>query len=157
MVKRPIFKEALKSELMLVGKDFFKRDVYLEENTHNAWLELQKKAHTDNVKLHIVSGFRSYAYQQSIIDRKLTNGLSLEQISKVNALVGESEHHTGCAIDFTTDDEAEVLTEDFEKTRAFKWLQNNAKNFGFKMSFPRDNKYGFIYEPWHWCYKDEDR
>ncbi|MFT4694818.1 MAG: D-alanyl-D-alanine carboxypeptidase [Francisella sp.] len=157
MVKRPIFKEALKSELMLVGKDFFKRDVYLEKNTHNAWLELQKKAHTDNVKLDIVSGFRSYAYQQSIIDRKLTNGLSLEQISKVNALVGESEHHTGCAIDFTTDDEVEVLTEDFEKTRAFKWLQNNAKNFGFKMSFPRDNKYGFIYEPWHWCYKDEDR
>ena len=157
MVKRPIFKEALKSELMLVGKDFFKRDIYLEENTHNAWLELQKKAHTDNVKLHIVSGFRSYQYQRGIIERKLANGLTLAQISKVNALVGESEHHTGCAIDFTTDNEVEVLTEDFETTRAFKWLQNNAKDFGFMMSFPRNNKYDFIYEPWHWCYKDEDR
>jgi len=153
MVKRPVFKEAQENELVLAGKDFFARAVYLEKQTHKAWLAMEQKAFSDGVKLYIVSGFRSYAYQQSIIDRKLANGLSLEQISIVNALVGESEHHTGCAIDFTTDDEKEVLTEDFETTQAFKWLQDNAKDFGFEMSFSRDNKYGFIYEPWHWCYK----
>lgn len=155
MVKRPIFKETCKSELILVGKDFFARDVLLEKQTHKAWLELKQKALNDGINLYIVSGFRSYAYQQKIIDRKLANGFSLEQISKVNALVGESEHHTGCAIDFTTDGEQEVLTENFENTLAFKWLQDSAKDFGFVMSFPRDNEYGFIYEPWHWCYKDE--
>ena len=152
MVKRPIFKEAQDSELILVGKDFFDRVVRLEKQTHKAWLAMKQKALSDGVNLYIVSGFRSYTYQQSIIDRKLANGLSLEQISIVNALVGESEHHTGCAIDFTTDDEKEVLTEDFETTQAFKWLKDNAKDFGFEMSFPRNNKYGFIYEPWHWCY-----
>ena len=157
MVKRPIFKEVFTCELVLVGKDFFARDVHLEEETHNAWLEMEQKALNDGVKLYIVSGFRSYAYQQSIINRKLANGLTLEQISMVNALVGESEHHTGHAIDFTTDGEAEVLTECFENTQAFKWLQDNAINFGFNMSFPRNNKYGFIYEPWHWCYKNEDK
>ena len=115
------------------------------------------KALSDGVNLYIVSGFRSYAYQQSIINRKLANGLTLEQISMINALVGESEHYTGHAIDFTTDGEAEVLTECFENTQAFKWLQDNAINFGFNMSFPRNNKYGFIYEPWHWCYKNEDK
>lgn len=153
MVKRPIFKEALEDELILVGKDFFDRNLYLESQTHKAWLELQKKAFSDGINLYIVSGFRSYAYQQSIIDRKLANGLSLYQISKVNAMVGESEHHTGCAIDFTTIGEDDVLTEGFENTQAFKWLQDNAEDFGFVMSFPRNNKYGFIYEPWHWRYK----
>ncbi len=152
MVKRPIFKEELECNLVLVGKDFFNRDVFLEINTHQAWLKMQQEALNDGVKLYIVSGFRSYSYQQAIIDRKLANGQSLEKISKINALVGESEHHTGCAIDFTTDGELEVLSEEFDNTKAFKWLQNNAKKFNFVMSFPKDNKYGFIYEPWHWCY-----
>jgi D-alanyl-D-alanine carboxypeptidase len=155
MVKRPVFKEATKADLVLVGKDFFTRDVYLEKYTYKAWQELEVAARTDSISLFILSGFRSYIYQQSIIDRKLAAGKPLEQISKINALVSESEHHTGCAIDFTTGNEHEVLTEDFENTKAFEWLQNNAKNFGFKMSFPRNNRYGFIYEPWHWCYKNK--
>ena len=74
---------------------------------------------------------------------------------KVNALPGESEHHTGMAIDLTTGDEKEVLTESFEKTYAFEWLTENAYKYGFKLSFPRNNDYGFVYEPWHWCYHNE--
>ena len=148
-----LYKEANAEELILVGKDFFDRDVYLEIDTHASWLDMQKSAKNDGVILHIVSGFRSYAYQQAIIDRKLDKGISLEDIKKVNATPGMSEHHTGRAIDFTTENEAEVLTESFENTNAFKWLTANAHNFGFTMSFPRDNDLGFIYEPWHWCYQ----
>jgi len=51
--------------------------------------------------------------------------------------------------------EFEVLTEEFEKPTGFDWLTKNAKKFGFKMSFPRNNEYGFIYEPWHWCYQND--
>lgn len=153
MVKRPIYKEANQKDLIFAGKDFFDRDLYLEKQTYNAWLKLKESALADSIALFIVSGFRSYDYQQNIINRKLANGQTLEQISKVNALVGESEHHTGCAIDFTTSNEKDVLTEDFENTKAFMWLNDNAHKFGFVMSFPRDNEYGFIYEPWHWCFK----
>ncbi len=42
------------------------------------------------------------------------------------------------------------LTEEFEETPAFKWLTENAETFGFSMTYPRDNPYGVIYEPWHW-------
>ncbi|HEX7650108.1 MAG TPA: D-alanyl-D-alanine carboxypeptidase family protein, partial [Noviherbaspirillum sp.] len=28
-----------------------------------------------------------------------------------------------------------------------------AGRFGFTLSYPRGNTYGFIYEPWHWCYQ----
>ncbi|AHB98496.1 M15 family metallopeptidase [Francisella orientalis] len=153
MVKKIIFTEANKESLSHVGKDFFDRDVFLEKSTHLAWLELYKAATKEGISLYIVSGFRSYEYQQKVIDRKLANGQTLEQIMKVNALPGESEHHTGRAIDLTTDGEKEVLTELFESTLAFRWLSKNAHRFGFKMSFPRDNEYGYIYEPWHWCYQ----
>ncbi|QEO57047.1 M15 family metallopeptidase [Francisella marina] len=153
MVRKIIFPEAKKEDLIYAGKDFFARDLFLEKNTHQVWLELKEAAEKEGILLYIVSGFRSYDYQQKIIDRKLASGQTLEQIMRVNALHGESEHHTGRAIDLTTGDEKEVLTESFENTLAFEWLSKNAHRFGFKMSFPRDNDYGYIYEPWHWCYQ----
>ena len=156
MVNKIIFPELAKDQLVLAGKDFFNRDLFLEKYTYQAWLNLQKSAKKSQIEVFIVSGFRSYQYQQNIIDRKLAQGLTLEEIVKVNALPGQSEHHTGRAIDLTTVGEKKVLTEGFEDTLAFKWLTKNASNFGFEMSFPRNNKYGFIYEPWHWCYKREE-
>lgn len=155
MVRKINFSEAKQYELISVGKDFFDRDLLLEKNTYKAWLALKQAATNDGVSLFIVSGFRSYEYQQKIIDRKLASGQTLEQIMKVNALPGESEHHTGRAIDLTTGDEKEVLTESFEKTYAFEWLTKNAYKYGFKLSFPHNNDYGFVYEPWHWCYHNE--
>jgi D-alanyl-D-alanine carboxypeptidase len=41
---------------------------------------------------------------------------------------------------------------EFERTEAFRWLSQNAGRFGFSLSFPRDNRYGYMYEPWHWCF-----
>lgn len=155
MVKKTIFQEARQEDLISAGKDFFDRDLLLDKQAYQGWLALEKAAKNEGIDLFIVSGFRSYEYQQKIIDRKLAAGQTLEQISKVNALPGQSEHHTGRAIDLTTFAEKEVLTEAFEKTEAFKWLTQNAHKFSFKMSFPRDNEYGFIYEPWHWCYQNE--
>ena len=31
------------------------------------------------------------------------------------------------------------------------WLTRNGGEFGFSMTYPRDNEHGFIYEPWHWA------
>ncbi|MDE4996655.1 D-alanyl-D-alanine carboxypeptidase family protein, partial [Francisella tularensis subsp. holarctica] len=30
-----------------------------------------------------------------------------------------------------------------------------AHNYCFKLSFPCNNDFGFIYEPWHWCYHND--
>ena len=45
--------------------------------------------------------------------------------------------------------------ESFEKTRAFPWLRDNAGAHGFVMSYPRDNRHGIVYEPWHWCWRGD--
>ena len=68
----------------------------------------------------------------------------------VSAAPGYSEHHTGRAVDIATPG-SRPLTEEFEDSAAFHWLNENAADFGFSMSYPRDNRYGFIYEPWHWA------
>ena len=81
-------------------------------------------------------------------------GQKLEEILKVNVLPGFSEHHTGFAIDLTSKGEV-VLEEEFEKSDAFYWLVKNANQFGFYLSYPRNNSTGVIYEPWHWCFQSD--
>jgi D-alanyl-D-alanine carboxypeptidase len=34
-------------------------------------------------------------------------------------------------------------------------LCQHAQEFGFSLSFPRDNLSGVCYEPWHWKYTPE--
>ena len=97
----------------------------------------------------IVSGFRSIEYQASLIRNKLESGQSLSEILAVNAAPGFSEHHTGHAIDIASPG-SRPLTEEFEASTAFAWLQQEASRFGFSMTYPRENQQGFIYEPWHW-------
>ena len=71
----------------------------------------------------------------------------------MNAPPGFSEHHSGRALDLSTEGFA-PLEEAFERSEAFKWLCGNGGRFGFTLSYPRGNRYGIVYEPWHWLYRN---
>ena len=105
------------------------------------------------ITLLLVSGFRSVDYQARLIRKKINAGQSLGDILAVNAAPGHSEHHTGCAVDIATPG-SRPLTEEFEDSPAFAWLQAHAASYGFAMSYPRNNAAGFVYEPWHWARQD---
>ncbi|MCB5185784.1 D-alanyl-D-alanine carboxypeptidase family protein [Methylobacillus gramineus] len=124
----------------------------LEPEAASAWNMLQRSAKVDGIDLVLVSAFRSVDYQADIIRRKLQQGISLEVILSVSAIPGYSEHHTGRAVDIGTP-ESLSLDACFEQTSAFEWLSGHASNCGFVMSYPRNNRYGYIYEPWHWCFQ----
>ena len=143
------------NELVETEPDYYGRPQRLTKKTFNAWSKMKESAANDNVVFFLVSAFRDPQYQHDLIARKIEKGILLQEILRVNAAPGFSEHHTGRAIDIGTQD-CEVLEEVFEKTAAFKWLQENAENFGFSMSYPRDNTAGFAYEPWHWCFKSTE-
>ena len=138
--------------LVSVGKDIFDREQRLTPAAAEAWRRMQTAAGEDDISLQLVSAYRSVDYQVGLFERKLARGQLIDDILQVNAAPGFSEHHSGNALDLT-DGECEPLIEDFERTPAFAWLQVHAGRFGFVMSYPRDNPYGFIYEPWHWCYQ----
>jgi len=106
-------------------------------------------AEQDQITLYPISGYRTLAYQAMLIQRKLDRGDTLEDIMRVNALPGFSEHHTGDALDWGTSTDTD-LEPAFEETRAFRWLSQNAGTHGFSLSYPDNNPDGFIYEPWHW-------
>jgi D-alanyl-D-alanine carboxypeptidase len=110
----------------------------------------------DELPLKPFSGFRSYIHQKGLIAKHLANGRSLEAILTHIAIPGYSEHHTGRAVDIFTG-EKYLLEETFDQTPEFEWLSKNAGRFGFLMSYPRENPFGIIYEPWHWCFQASHR
>ena len=118
-----------------------------------AWGSLNEAAHADGVEIRIVSAFRSVERQAEIVRGKLARGQSIDQILSVSAPPGYSEHHTGRAVDVTTEG-VRPLEVEFEGTAAFAWLTRHAERFGFFLSYPRRNRYGYAYEPWHWCFKE---
>jgi D-alanyl-D-alanine carboxypeptidase len=140
--------------LTLVGRDTQNRPVWMSPRAARAWSRMRDAAARDGVELQIVSAFRSIEYQFGIIRRKLERGLAMDEILRVSAAPGYSEHHSGRAFDLTTPG-YRALEEEFEKSPAFAWLSTNAQIYSFAMSYPRGNKRGITYEPWHWCWREK--
>lgn len=146
----PLQLEAKK--LVSIGSDIYQRDQRMIPAAALAWQSMRRSAAAANIKLQVVSAYRSVDYQQGIISRKLDKGLQMDEILKVSAAPGFSEHHSGRAVDVTTPDYP-VLEEEFEHSAAFSWLTESAAEFDFQMSFTRDNPHGVAYEPWHWAWR----
>ncbi len=104
----------------------------------------------------VQSAYRSIEYQKTLYDNKindyLNRGGTMEEAEMLTSEYinkpGESEHNLGLAVDFNN------VNNDFENTKAYEWLKENAKDYGFVMRYPEEkaNITGVAYEPWHWRY-----
>lgn len=142
-------------ELAYAGTDRYRRPLFLRAPAAAAWSRMRAAARDDGIVLDAISGFRSHAYQLGIFARKRARGQDVATILRVNAAPGYSEHHGGHALDIGTPGEPPA-EESFEATQAFAWLQQRAADFGFVMSYPRDNPHGIVHEPWHWRWESAD-
>ena len=138
--------------LWALERDHFGRVVWLAPPVWPAWQGLRAAARADGLSLSVVSGWRSMHHQARLLAAKRARGIALADILRVNAAPGYSEHHAGTALDLTTPGGA-VLEAAFEDTPAFGWLLRHAPRHGFHLTLPRDNPYGYVYEPWHWNWR----
>lgn len=141
-------------ELVDTELDFYRRPQRLTPEALSAWSRMREAAHREGISLFLISAFRGYQYQHDLIAGKLQEGRGIEEILRVNAAPGHSEHHSGRAVDLGTLG-CDALSEDFENTQAYQWLNEKAAGFGFRLSYPRGNPFGIDFEPWHWCYQGE--
>lgn len=97
-------------------------------------------------------GYRSEEYQRQLYaDRVATQGV--EMAARYVALPGNSEHHTGLAMDlsvYTAAGEGYAVRT-YDKCA---WLVDNFENYGFIMRYPEDkeNITGIGFESWHYRY-----
>jgi len=146
------FSDPNESELVVVGEyRQTGREVKLCADAARALLDLMAQARNEGVAIMPISGFRTIAYQEALFQKAVAKYGSEEAAVRWVGRPGHSEHHTGLAVDLGEEDSPACDVEPpFQDTRAFRWLQTNATQFGFELSYPRNNPRGVHYEPWHW-------
>jgi D-alanyl-D-alanine carboxypeptidase len=116
---------------------------------------MQQAAAGDGVDLQVLSAFRSIDLQRSLFfDVKAERNQNAITRAKVSAPPGYSEHSTGYAVDLGDGDQPGAnLRQNFENTPAYQWLSKHASRYHYVPSFPKGNRQGVSYEPWHWRFE----
>ncbi|GHU65265.1 hypothetical protein FACS1894184_00720 [Clostridia bacterium] len=131
------------------------RDIQGAQTAVDALLEMFRDAVAQGQSNWQVSaGYRSYNYQQSLFNERVTeymtkNGMSRENATSATrqyvAAPGASEHHTGLAFDIT------IPGWTFEATEQCAWLAKHCAEYGFIVRYTKDKVgiTGIEAEPWH--------
>ncbi|MFN8634440.1 MAG: M15 family metallopeptidase [Chloroflexota bacterium] len=71
---------------------------------------------------------------------------------------GHSQHQLGTAVDFSSWEINYALQPRFEETVAGHWLEANAWQYGFVLSYSRhgEERSGYAFEPWHYRWVGRD-
>ena len=117
-------------------------------------IALMEAAKDEGVDIRVRSPYRSYETQERLYNNEVSYWLKKgmgqaeaeDKAATIVARPGTSEHHCGFAIDFNQTNSA------FEESDAFRWMLNNAADYGFILRYPEEKQdiTGVIYEPWHW-------
>ena len=131
-------------------------NIQLDSRISERYAEMYAAAKLSGCVLTPYSGYHSYALQETNYNRKVNfyvnQGISAEEANqKASAQVlpaGCSEHNAGLAMDIVS------ASSDFINTKEYKWLCENAHNYGFILRYPEDKTAitGMNFEPWHWRY-----
>lgn len=139
------------AHLITLPPDYTYSTTRTEQFLTESWPFLKNlidQALRDGVTLYVKSGYRSFAEQKSLKSAySVTYGAGTA--NAFSADQGYSEHQLGTTLDFITPGLGGVLTDKFDTTAAYEWLNKNAYKYGFILSYPKGNKY-YVYEPWHW-------
>lgn len=120
---------------------------------------LREEASDNGYEIELSSGYRSYNYQNEILNHNIEKIGEKEAYSLV-AQPGMSEHQTGLAIDFLYYRPEGIANLEKEKETE-KWVHNNAHKYGFIVRYPMPKSgnlddlheiTGYKYEPWHLRY-----
>ncbi|MDJ0680043.1 MAG: D-alanyl-D-alanine carboxypeptidase family protein [Xenococcaceae cyanobacterium MO_167.B52] len=145
------YQQAKASDLAPITAD---GSIRLKKSAAKEFREMQSAARQQGIILTAISGFRDEATQEYLFfEVKKNRRQDTSTRAEVSAPPGYSEHHTGYAVDIGDGKVPGTnLNTNFEKTAAFRWLEQNAARYSFELSFPRNNPQGISYEPWHWRY-----
>lgn len=113
----------------------------------SAFNQMAAAAKADGLNIFIVSGFRSYSYQENLYNRYAARD-GAEKADTYSARAGHSEHQSGLAADVNS------VSNSFAETPEAIWLSDNCYQYGFILRYPEEktDETGYQYEPWHFRY-----
>ncbi len=110
-------------------------------------------ASNDHISLYLVSGYRSYSFQEEL-QTYYQNELGVTEAERVDCIPGASEHQIGLAVDLCTTDHLYELNTKFDTTEAYQWLIQNCADYGYILRYPngKEDITGIKYSPWNFRY-----
>lgn len=114
---------------------------------------LFRAAEQNGIKLWLISGYRSTAYQQALYQRYVARD-GQAAADRYSARPGTSEHQTGLALDIGDPNGPCLLQTCYDQTPAGIWLAAHSYEYGFILRYPEGKEAitGYQYEPWHFRY-----
>ena len=138
------------TNLEKIDSDYSSSDRYLVNVAKISFEFLAKKAKEEGYNIRAVSTYRSYSYQENLYNNYVKKD-GVAEADKYSARPGFSEHQTGLAVDVDN-----IITNynNFENTKEFEWMKENAHKYGFILRYPKSKEdiTGYMYEPWHYRY-----
>ncbi|MCA1054518.1 M15 family metallopeptidase [Rossellomorea aquimaris] len=126
---------------------------HMRQEAATALEKMFADAKSNQVYLTAISGYRSYEYQEMLLNREI------QQFGKEKAVMavappGQSEHQSGLAMDISSKNNGFQVNIEFGETKEGKWLAENAYKYGFILRYPEDKVdiTQYQYEPWHFRY-----
>ena len=116
--------------------------------------KMAKQAKKNGYTIRAISAYRSYEYQKQLYENYVSkDGQNLADT--YSARPGFSEHQTKLVVDI---DNGNQDYENFESTKEFTWMQENAHLFGFILRYPKGKEEitGYQYESWHYRYVGQE-
>ena len=142
------------------GKSVTLDPQYLPRHVLEAYHRMMQAMARDlGKRLLVDSGYRAPAYQLYLFGFYLAGNhhFSIRETNRFVALPGYSEHGAPQrqAIDFINEQgiNGDGQPEAFEALPEYHWLQQHAREYGFVLSYPRDNPLATSFEPWHWHFE----
>ena len=130
----------------------------MDSRAARAYEEMYDAAAEDGIYLTPCSGYRSYSTQKRLyneffyeyINQGYSESEAHDLTSKRRNPPGSSEHNIGICMDII----CASSSANFQNTKAYAWLTENAADYGFILRYPEDkvSVTGVKYEPWHWRY-----
>lgn len=121
-----------------------KKELSLREDAKVALEVMAKAALKDGIRLLVSSTYRSYDYQDRLFKYWVSVD-GVEEAERESARPGTSQHQLGTAIDFGS------ISDDFDTTPMGRWVYENAADYGWSLSFPKNYEdiTGYRWECWH--------
>ena len=133
--------------ILLVNKKYSLPSTYnpgVDQTANTALKNLQAAASSAGHNIPLLSGFRSYARQNTLYNNYAAkDGYALADT--YSARPGHSEHQSGLAFDVG------AIDDNYGNTAAGNWLANNCHQYGFIIRYlkGKESITGYKYEPWH--------
>lgn len=148
-----LYENFIPNNLEVINLNYAIGKKLLRNDAKEAFEKLCEDAKKIGLIIKAESTYRDYYYQEKLYNNYVKE-YGITFADNCSARPGHSEHQTGLAVDVRG---SSGDYNDFEKTKEFIWIMNNAHKYGFILRYPNGKEHitGFKYEPWHYRYIGE--